>query len=148
MEILKYKIIKTDRQYNEYCNKLEQLVMSSTTHKAVQDEIDLLTLLIEKYDAEHNTFTELDPIALIHSLMGDKNMKARDLVSLLEMSKGYVSDILNYKKGLSKEIIRKLSNHFKIAQEAFNKPYKLKSEYNSRLRNASVMNTTKEVATT
>jgi HTH-type transcriptional regulator / antitoxin HigA len=122
---LKYTIIKTKFQYKEYCNKLEELVFSSAKTKATQDEIELLTLLIEKWDKEHTTFKEADPIKLLHSLMKEHNLKAKDLVDLLGISKGYVSDILHYKKGLSKEVIRKLSAHFKLSQEAFNRPYKL-----------------------
>ena len=53
--------------------------------------------------------------------------------------------MLNYKKGLSKQVIRKLADHFKVRQEAFNRPYKLVSPVNTHLRNASVMNTTKEL---
>lgn len=64
---------------------------------------------------------------------------------ILGIGKGYVSDILNYKKGLSKDVIRKLADHFKVRQEAFNRPYKLISPINAHLRNASVMNTTKEL---
>ena len=122
---LKYTVIKTRSQYKEYSNKLEELVFSSSKSKDSKDEIDLLTLLIEKWDEEHNTFKEVDPIKLLHSLMKDHHLKAKDLVDLLGISKGYVSDILNYKKGLSKEVIRKLSKHFKVSQEAFNRPYKL-----------------------
>jgi HTH-type transcriptional regulator / antitoxin HigA len=145
MAELKYKVIKSKTQYKEYCNILERLIMSSPKSKALKDEIDLITLLIEKWDAEHNTFEELDPIELLHSLMSEHNMKAKDLVELLGVSKGYVSDILNYKKGLSKDVIRKLADHFKISQEAFNRPYKLIVPENSHLRNASVMNTKKEL---
>ena len=146
METLKYKIIKNKTQYNQYCNLLEQLVTGGAKGKAVQDEIDLLTLLIEKWDEDHNTFQEVDPIRLLHSLMADHNMKPKDLVDLLEVSKGYVSEILNYKKGLSKEVIRKLAEHFKVSQEAFNREYKLKLPENSHLRNASIMNTRKDMA--
>jgi HTH-type transcriptional regulator/antitoxin HigA len=67
------------------------------------------------------------------------------VVDILPLSKGLVSDILNYKKGLSKEIIRVLSGYFKVNQEAFNRPYKLKLASNSRLRDASVMNTQKSL---
>jgi HTH-type transcriptional regulator/antitoxin HigA len=116
MTELKYKVIKNKTQYKEYCHILEGLIFSSSKSKAVKEEIDLLTLLIERWDAEHNSFEELDPIQLLHSLMKERNMKAKDLVALLEVSKGYVSDILNYKKGLSKEVIRKLANHFKASQ--------------------------------
>jgi HTH-type transcriptional regulator/antitoxin HigA len=55
--------------------------------------------------------------------MDERNLKAKDLVEILGVSKGLVSDILNYKKGLSKEIIRTLSDYFKVSQEALNKPY-------------------------
>jgi HTH-type transcriptional regulator/antitoxin HigA len=145
MEELKYKIIKSKTQYNQYCKKLEEMLDSSPKSKAVNDEVDLLTLLIEKWDEAHNTFNELDPVQLLHSFMEDHKMKAKDLVNLLEISKGYVSDILNYKKGLSKEVIRKLAVRFKVSQEAFNRPYKLVVPENSHLRNASVMNTAKKM---
>src|SRR5690348_8095189 len=106
METLQYKIIKTDAQYNRYCDTLEALVDSGKKTKAVQDEIELLNLLIEKYDAEHNTFDDADPIELLKSLMKDHKMKAVDLARVLNVSEGLVSDMLNYKKGLSKDTIR------------------------------------------
>jgi HTH-type transcriptional regulator/antitoxin HigA len=127
MAILKYKVIKSKGQYKEYTNMLEELVFAGTKNKAAQYEIDLLTLLIEKWDAEHAVLKSADPIKLLYSLMDDHKMKAKDLVDLLKVSKGYVSDILHYKKGLSKDSIRILSAHFKVNQEAFNRPYKLVS---------------------
>ena len=145
METLKYKIIKNKTQYNQYSKKLEELLDSGSKSKAINDEIDLLTLLIETWDEARNTFEDLDPIELLRSLMTDHNMKAKDLVDLLEISKGYVSDILHYKKGLSKDVIRKLAERFKISQEAFNRHYKLIVPENFHLRNASVMNTTKKI---
>ncbi len=120
MSALKYSIIKNKTQYKEYCRALEDLIDSGAVK-----EIEQLTLLIEKWDDEHNSFIEVDPIRLLHSFMEDHKMKAKDLVRLLNVSKGYISDILNYKKGLSKEIIRDLSTRFKVSQEAFNRPYNL-----------------------
>ena len=146
MATLKYKVITSKTQYKVYSKILEDLVFSGSKDRNTKDEIALLTLLIEKWDAEHNSFDDIDPIQLLRSLMSDNNMKAKDLVDLLDISKGYVSDILNYKKGLSKDVIRKLANHFKVSQEAFNRPYKLVVPENSHLRNASVMNTTKKLA--
>jgi HTH-type transcriptional regulator/antitoxin HigA len=145
MATLKYKVITSKAQYKEYSNMLEELVFSGSKERNIKEVVALLTLLIEKWDAEHNTFEEVDPVHLLHSLMADHNMKAKDLVDLLDISKGYVSDILNYKKGLSKEVIRKLAVHFKVSQEAFNRPYKLVVPENSHLRNASVMNTKKKL---
>jgi HTH-type transcriptional regulator/antitoxin HigA len=146
METLKYKVIKSSTQYKQYCNLLEELVCNSEKNEQMQEEIELLTLLIEKWDEQHNSFEEADPIELLTSLMAQQGLKAKDLVEILGVSKGLVSDILNYKKGLSKDIIRNLSVYFKLSQEAFNRPYKLKNTLNSHLKNASVMNTTKQLA--
>ena len=143
MEALKYKVIKSREQYNEYCQRVEQLAFQDTITPEVEEEMELLTVLIEKYDQENNSFEEVDPIQLLSSLMDDHNLKAKDLVSILGVSKGLVSDILNYKKGLSKEVIRKLAEHFSMNQEAFNRPYKLKVD--PKLKNAGVMNTKKEL---
>ena len=145
MEYLQYKIIKSKVQYKTYCKRLEELLDSDRKSRSIREEIDLLTLLIERYDTEHTTFADADPIQLLRSLMADHQLKATDLAALLDMSKGYVSDILNYKKGLSKEVIRVLATRFSISQEAFNRPYKLRLAINAHLRNASVMNTTKEL---
>lgn len=147
METLQYKIIKTDAQYNRYCDTVEALVDSGKKTKAVQDEIELLTLLIEKYDADHNNFDDADPIELLKSLMKDHKMKAVDLANLLDVSEGLVSDILNYKKGLSKETIRILSERFKLNQEAFNRPYELHVPVSPKFKDARMMNTRKKLAT-
>jgi HTH-type transcriptional regulator/antitoxin HigA len=147
METLQYKIIKTDAQYNKYCDILETLVVSGRKAKAVQDEIELLTLLIEKYDEVHNTFKDANPIELLKSLMKDRKMKAVELAKLLNVSEGLVSDMLNYKKGLSKDTIRILSERFKLNQEAFNRPYELNVPVTPKIQNARIMNTRKDLAT-
>jgi len=147
MGTLQYKVIKTNAQYNRYCDAIEALVDSSRKTKAIQDEIELLTLLIEKYDADRNTFDDADPIELLKSLMKDHKMKAVDLANLLDVSEGLVSDILNYKKGLSKETIRILSERFKLSQEAFNRPYELHVPVRPRFKDAKMMNNKKKRAT-
>jgi len=60
METLKYTIIKSKEQYSNYCNSLEDLLVLD--ENSVQDEVELLTLLIEKWDNEHNSLKDLNPI--------------------------------------------------------------------------------------
>ena len=144
MKTLKYPVIKSEKQYKMYCDSLEYLLEGENSSKDSKEEIELLTLLIETWDSEHSTLTEVDPIKLLHSLMHDRKMKAKDLVDILGVSKGLVSDILNYKKGMSKEIIRSLSAYFKVSQEAFNRPYKKINPANSHLGHESVMKVPKK----
>lgn len=143
MKTLKYTIIKTEKQYYDYCNTLEEMV--SLANAANDDEIELLTLLIEKWDTEHNIFNSLNPVELLKALMEENNLKAIGLAKLLGLTRGTVSKILNYQKGLSKDTIRKLAEHFKVSQEAFNRPYKIVNEINRHFRNESLMNTRKNL---
>jgi HTH-type transcriptional regulator/antitoxin HigA len=129
METLKYTVIKTRKQYREYSDELECLVTEEKQTKTVQQEIELLHVLIEKWDATHNSFRGLDPVQLLEGLMEQRGMKAAALASLLGKSKGLISDILNYKKAMSKEMIRGLADEFKVSQEAFNRLYPLVSQF-------------------
>ena len=101
MGTLKYKIIKTREQYDEYCKVLEQLLDSDTRDKQTEEEEELLTFLIEKWDAEHNTLGDVDPVSLIKYLMKENSLKPKDMIIILGISKSLVSEILNYKKIVS-----------------------------------------------
>lgn len=125
METLKYTVIKTEAQYQAYCTQLEALATAPQPSVAIEEEIDLLTLLIATWDHAHATLPEADPIDLLRSLMAGRQLLAKDLVAALGLSKGAVSDILNRRRGLSKEIIRRLASYFQVSQEAFNRPYEL-----------------------
>lgn len=125
MEALQYRIIRTDEQYRDYCDLLERLVMQKSNDPEIGEEIDLLTLLIEKWDEEHSNYANADPVELLKYLMTGHQLKATDIALILDVNKSVVSEILHYKKGFSKDIIRKLAAHFKVKQEAFNQPYNL-----------------------
>jgi HTH-type transcriptional regulator/antitoxin HigA len=143
MKTLKYTVIKDLEQYKKYCDTIEELILRDDNE--IKDEIELLTLLIEKWDNEHNTFNDSDPIEILKYLMENHALQAKDLANIMDLSKGTISKILNYHKGLSKDTIRKLSEYFKVSQEAFNRPYKLINEVNRHFRNASLMNTKKNM---
>ena len=125
---LKYKVISSRMQYNKYCLELEVLLESNPTK--FKEEIKLLTLLIENY--QDNFEIELDPVELLKELMVQRNMQSKDLAELLQLSKATVSKMLNYQKGFSKTTIRLLAEYFSISQEAFNKPYNIKSTLQNR----------------
>lgn len=146
MDTLKYKVIKSETQYDKYCMVLEELLDRSSKSKLINDEIELITLLIEKWDEENNPFDDADPVEILKSLMKDHKIKSVELASLLEVSEGLVSDILNYKKGFSKETIRILATRFKLSQEAFNRPYKLVTSLHPEKKDTRIINTAKKRA--
>ena len=142
---MNYAIIKTKKQYHEYCDRVMALALKKPTRE-IEDEMELVELLIDKWEKDNLKNEDMDPIELLKFLMENQNMERNELMELLDISKGALSQILNYKKGLSKNVIRKLSERFKVSHEAFNRPYKLISDANYHLRDASVMNTKKILA--
>ncbi len=138
-----FKIIRSNEQYMKYCDMLEELVDKGLEED--EDDIELLTLLIEKYDEEQMPTKDLDPIELLKLFMKEHKLKSKDLAEILKVNKSTASRILNYQKGLSKNSIRILAKHFAMTQEALNRPYKLKNKINRKFKDASLMNTEKEM---
>ena len=95
MGTFKYTIIKDKKQYSNYCEILENLV--SFKSNSANDEVEFLELLIAKWVDDHNSFNDLSPIELLKTLMNEHNLKAQDLVNILDLTKGTISKILNLK---------------------------------------------------
>ncbi|HUS01888.1 MAG TPA: helix-turn-helix domain-containing protein [Chitinophagaceae bacterium] len=121
---LKYKVISSARQYKRYNKIREELILGKKTGN-MKDEIALLTVLIEKYDKD-NFFPARSPVQLLIYLMEEHGVTQAELCKKLKISPGIISDIIYYRRGFSKGVLRKLAWFFKISQEAFNRPYKLK----------------------
>jgi hypothetical protein len=66
-----------------------------------------------------------NPVESLINLMKANRMRPIDLAALLGVSKSLVSDILYYRRGISRPVIRKLASRFKVPQEVFNQPYQL-----------------------
>jgi plasmid maintenance system antidote protein VapI len=73
----------------------------------------------------------LGPVELLESLMRKRKLRGVDLAAELGISESHLSDIRRYRRGLSKEVIRKLAARFEVEQECFNRPYKLVSQHNT-----------------
>lgn len=125
MTDLKYKKISSIEQYNEYCNTHEHLV-EINYHQNI-DEIELLEVLIEEYDnrIQAKTYKELNPVELLQSLLKDANLSQSALAREIKISKQLLSDILHYRRSISKEVVIKLADFFAMQQEAFNRTYPL-----------------------
>jgi len=126
--LIKYKIIKNLMQYNEYCNIHESLTLKDDNR--FSDEIELLELLIEDYDKRimNEKSSNLNPVELLKSLLKDSGISQSEFSKDINVSKQLISDILGYRRNISKEIVIKLSKHFSMSQEAFSRKYNLKGK--------------------
>ena len=127
-EILKYKKIKSLKQYNQYCDALEELIYKED--KSFKDEIELLEILIADYDRslQQETSKKLNPVELLKSILTDAGMNQKELAVQLGVSKQLISDVLGYRRNISKPLVKKLAQFFKMNEEAFSREYSLKKD--------------------
>ena len=63
------KVIKSLEQYYAYCDELESLNALKPITAENEDRIELLTVLIEKWDEEHHSSRDIHPVELLKQLM-------------------------------------------------------------------------------
>lgn len=124
---MKYKKIATIEQYNKYCNLHEKYgLIDAVKYK---DELELLEILIEEYDNRgSNYIKKLDPVQLLDSIMQEENISKAELARDLGTTRQLISDILRYRRNISKNMVTKLSERFAMRPEAFSRPYELKNK--------------------
>jgi len=109
------KIIKTEKEYEAALARIEQL-MNSVPGSPQEEELELLALLVSKYEDERYPISPPDPIDAILFRMDQQGLTARDLIPYLS-SQSRVSEILNRKRPLSLAMIRKLHHALEIPLE-------------------------------
>jgi len=111
------KIIKTKSDYNSALKQIEKLIIADPAPGTEEaDRLDLLSLLVEKYEDAHFSFDLPDPISAIKFVMEQKNLSQADLIPYIG-SRSKVSEILSGKRQLSLNMIRKLNEELGIPAE-------------------------------
>ena len=80
-------IIKSEAQYFAYCDEVEQLELMEIKSQEIENRIELLILLIEKWDKEHNELPELNPVEYLKLLMETNDLKNVDLQNKVGINK-------------------------------------------------------------
>lgn len=121
-----YTIIKSRDQYDRYCNRLEEIIEKETNPN--EDEIELLSLLIDKYNEEQSEVYQMrmDPVEILVDLLSENQMSQIELSRKTHISPQLLNDIIKYRREITKSAALKLGEEFGVKYYAFLKPYKLK----------------------
>ncbi len=106
------KPIRSEQDYDEALARLEA-IFDAPADTAEGDEAEILALLIENYENEHHFIEAPDPIEAIKIRLEEMNLRQSDLVGVIG-GKSRVSEVLNRKRKLSVEMIRRLSAKLKL----------------------------------
>lgn len=108
------KPIRNKTHYNRALERINEL-WGAKRNTEKGDELDVLILLVEKYEEEHYPMPPSDPVEAIKFLMEQKGLTRKDLEPYLG-TRARVSEVLNKKRNLTLPMIKKL-------HEGLNIPY-------------------------
>ena len=103
---MEIKPIKTERDYKNALKEIESL-FDAKFGTAAGDHLDVLTTLVEAYEAKHFSIDAPDPIEAIYFAMEQQGLNRKDLEQYIG-GRARVSEVLNRKRALTLPMIRKL----------------------------------------
>ena len=117
------KLIKTETDYQEALQRLDEL-FDAKIGTVESDEADILALLIDNYENEFYPIEAPDPIEAIKIRMEEMHIKQVDLIPEIG-GKSRVSEILNRKRNLTVDMIRKLTTRLNLSAGLLISEYQL-----------------------
>ncbi|ARN76738.1 transcriptional regulator [Nonlabens spongiae] len=113
--------IRTDIDYQKALQRLE-IIFDAKRGTKEGDELEILSILIDKYETENFPIDMPDPISAIRFRMEQMGLKQKDLVEMIGF-KSRVSEIMNKKRKLTLEMIRNLNTKLRIPTEVLIQDY-------------------------
>ena len=113
------KVIRTERENETYSDILYDLDRGSKRLSPAEKEFaELLTLLTEDFEAKHYQLPRSKPLDVLRFLMEQHNLLQKDLADIFG-TPSIVSEVMNGKRELNKEHIRRLAARFHVSPELF-----------------------------
>ena len=118
---MKIAPIRNEKEYQNALKRLE-LIFDSKKGSENGDELEILSILIDRYENENFPIGMPDPIEAIKFRMEQMGMKQKDLAEVVGF-KSRVSEILSKKRKLTLDMIRKLNTTLHIPTEVLIQDY-------------------------
>ena len=112
------RLIHSDAELARYTQELFRLTAKETPTNGEVDAIELLSLLVETYEAARYPLPEADPKEVLRFLMERNDLSQRDLREEIG-SESLVSLILSGKRNLTVSHIKALSGRFGVPPTVF-----------------------------
>ncbi len=112
------RVIHNDAELEVYTDALFRLTAMENPSRSEVEAIELLTLLVERYEQEHYSVPAADPASVVRFLIEQQNLTQRDLIPQFG-SESAVSMFLSGQRNLTLEQVGKLSTRFKLPTDVF-----------------------------
>lgn len=117
------KAIKTKKQHESALEKIYNMMQKNLKPGSKEmDELEVLSILVERYEEEHYPIPPPDPIEAIKFRMEHMKLSRKELAKIVGY-KSRVSELLSGKRKLSLPMIRRLNKELKIPAETLIQEY-------------------------
>ena len=89
------------------------------------DRMEVLTILVADYERQHHAIEDPDPVALLEHVMEARGLTRKDLEPCIG-SRARVSEVLNRRRPLTLEMIRRLAEQFDLPAEVLVRSYPIR----------------------
>jgi len=107
--------IRAEAVYREYLEVIDQLI-DFEENSPEGKLLELVSIFVENYEAKHYPIEAPDPLEAIKIRMEEKGLKRKDMIDYFG-SACRVSEVLNRKRPLTLEMIRKIHKGLGISAE-------------------------------
>lgn len=118
------KPIHTKTEYRDALHEVDKL-WDAPDRTPESDRLEVLVLLIQDYEAHHYPIPAPDPISLLEHVMEARELSRKDLEPYIG-SRARVAEVLNRRRALTLNMIRRLSEGLKLSADILVRPYSLK----------------------
>ncbi|MCC1485619.1 helix-turn-helix domain-containing protein [Winogradskyella immobilis] len=115
------KPIRNEADYRQALERLE-VIFDAKRNTEEGDELEILAIVIDNYETDNFPIGMPDPISAINFRMEQMGLKQKDLVEMIGF-KSRVSEIMNKKRKLTLDMIRKLNEKLHIPTEVLIQDY-------------------------
>jgi HTH-type transcriptional regulator / antitoxin HigA len=112
------RIITTAEQLVATQNVIDALIDKGKLSTDEQDYLNLLGTLVYEYEDQTVEIPDIYGVEMLKVLIEEFELRQKDLISIFK-TESIVSDVLNYKRGLTVEHIQKLSQFFNVSPAVF-----------------------------
>lgn len=113
------RIITSEKEHERMLVEVEKLMDKGDGRSVEEDAaLDLMARLIQDYEDQHDSLPDVSPNEMLLYLMEQRDIKQIDLIPIFKSS-GYVSDVVNGKRAISRAHARDLAAFFNVPADLF-----------------------------
>jgi len=111
--------IRTEDELDQATAIVNELAMRDDLDEAEEDYFDVLTDLVEAYEAEHYPMPRLSGLEMLQGIMEDRGLSQVDVARGSGISTSTLNDIMTGRRKLNLKHIQALATYFKLPESVF-----------------------------